>query len=229
MLTLKEALAMSYLDYVDHLLKKYGPVPANYATDDSCTRFNSSIERVKDGLIVHHINENELKCSLDKFGYTDHSPDKLVYCDMIEHLLLHIKIFYDPALDSDSDEFWSDIDKDVDDPALSNPEGQLVLFKMELKDMIQEINRMYNDNFRYGEPGPFRIPELTTKIVPKYYVYIDLLKYILFITGVGYMDQFTEASGICSSTGEMGTCWEIFHDLADSGTAVDEDSTEIDL
>lgn len=95
---LDNILGMSYDEYVETLLKKYGPAITDYFTDDTY-EYNGSYSRTKEGLVCHHIDEDKvvllssadhLKESNVPFRYQ--KKDRLVYCDYIEHLLLHMKI-----------------------------------------------------------------------------------------------------------------------------------------
>ena len=51
-------LGLSYDEYVDVLLEKYGRVPGDYYTDSSFQKKNKKIVRSKDGLWCHHIDED---------------------------------------------------------------------------------------------------------------------------------------------------------------------------
>lgn len=97
MLNLKQELDMTYADYVQYLLNKYGPATCNYFVNEQCKSKSSKISRTKEGLFCHHIDENkEILLStpeiarLHPFEYQH--KDHLVYCNIIEHLLLHLKI-----------------------------------------------------------------------------------------------------------------------------------------
>lgn len=90
-------LDMSYDEYVDYLLQKYGPSQYDYFCNESCKSKNSKISRSKEGLFCHHIDENkEILLStpevarIRSFAYQ--KADRLVYANYLEHLLLHVKI-----------------------------------------------------------------------------------------------------------------------------------------
>ena len=96
-MTIEQELNMSYKDYVNHLLTKYGAAQYNYFANENCKSKNPKLSRVKEGLYVHHIDENRAillstpdVARLYPFEYQQ--ADRLVYCNAIEHLLLHIKI-----------------------------------------------------------------------------------------------------------------------------------------
>lgn len=101
-------LQLSYDDAVGFLLKKYGPVKNNYFKEKSYKRLlageikypaKNKISRTQDGLYCHHIEENKyLNINDPEFCKQNHVPfeaqkaEKLVYCDLIEHYILHVLI-----------------------------------------------------------------------------------------------------------------------------------------
>lgn len=103
-------LELSYEQAVSRLLDIYGQATVDYFSERSYTRFlngeiktmksQKKISRTSEGLYCHHINEIEFAnlCNLDyikmqRVPFTSHTKDKLVYCDMIEHLILHLLIY----------------------------------------------------------------------------------------------------------------------------------------
>lgn len=97
----KKICNMSYDDYCDYLKNKYGRIFGTYFVTDSCSTLNKKIKRGNDGLFIHHIKEVE-RISLSKKEYAEQAPfeyqygENLVYCDYLEHLLLHIMICEHP-------------------------------------------------------------------------------------------------------------------------------------
>lgn len=94
---IQKQLGMSYSELVKHLLSKYGPAQYNYFRNESCKSKNPKVSRTSEGLICHHIDENKAillsndKCAVNNpFEYQ--KADRLVYCNVLEHLILHIKI-----------------------------------------------------------------------------------------------------------------------------------------
>lgn len=93
---------MTYLEYCDYLQNKYGLPPRPYCSPDfekyrenSCTAY---------GLVIHHKMEDHaiLLSTLDymkKYPYEWQCRENLVYCDFLEHLLLHVLITEYPAED----------------------------------------------------------------------------------------------------------------------------------
>ena len=101
-------LEMTYDEAVEHLLDKYGPATANYFSEKSYERFmNGEINsiskgkysRTNEGLYCHHIKEDRA-LNLSKLPfikhykhpYHYHLKEKLVYCDLVEHMILHALI-----------------------------------------------------------------------------------------------------------------------------------------
>lgn len=101
-------LKSSYDDVVNHLLLKYGPSSDNYFSEESYNKFmlgvNKSISKKKitrtsEGLYCHHIDENKYQKMGDpnfikrqKIPYESQKKDKLVFCNLIEHAVLHALI-----------------------------------------------------------------------------------------------------------------------------------------
>ena len=98
---IKNQLKMTYDELVDYLLKKYGPAQYDYFCNESCKSKNSKISRTNEGLYCHHIDENKaILLSNDKFAvntpFEYQKANRLVYCNVLEHLILHIKIVEEP-------------------------------------------------------------------------------------------------------------------------------------
>lgn len=94
---IKNQLKMTYDELVDYLLKKYGPAQYDYFCNESCKSKNSKVSRTNEGLYCHHIDENKaILLSNDKFAVNNsfeyQKANRLVYCNVLEHLILHIKI-----------------------------------------------------------------------------------------------------------------------------------------
>ena len=102
-------LKMSYQDIVSALLKKYGSAKHNYFKDTACKIKNSLVTRTNEGLFCHHIDEDKaiMLCN-DKFAANNpfeyQKAARLVYCNLLEHLLLHVKIAENPSLDANENE-----------------------------------------------------------------------------------------------------------------------------
>lgn len=102
-------LKMSYQDIVSALLKKYGSAKHNYFKDTACKIKNPLVTRTNEGLFCHHIDEDKaiMLCN-DKFAANNpfeyQKADRLVYCNLLEHLLLHVKIAENPNPDANENE-----------------------------------------------------------------------------------------------------------------------------
>jgi len=90
-------LNMSYKNLVDYLLKKYGSCQYDYFCNETCRSINKKAKRTDEGLFLHHIDEDKaIMLSTSKFAqiqpYSYQKADRLVYCNILEHLILHIRI-----------------------------------------------------------------------------------------------------------------------------------------
>lgn len=103
---------ITYIDYIKILKEKYGEVsgPFFYLTRNNTWAKNQKIPRGKEGLYIHHMFEN-LFIDLSNIDYykqlldeckdnekllevvsKTQEPDFLCYCNLLEHLILHMKI-----------------------------------------------------------------------------------------------------------------------------------------
>lgn len=103
-----ELLLKTYDEAVIFLLQKYGPAQDDYFREKSYKRFlNGEVKsiakgkttRTTEGLYCHHIDENKWLKISDKYFVEKHKipfesqrKDRLVYCDLIEHSILHVLI-----------------------------------------------------------------------------------------------------------------------------------------
>lgn len=94
-------MQMSYGQIVEKLISKYGKAQYDYFVNEDCKSKNSKASRTKEGLFCHHIDEdkaiqlsNQRYAKNNSFEYQ--RADRLVYCNFLEHLLLHIKIAEEP-------------------------------------------------------------------------------------------------------------------------------------
>ena len=90
-------LTLSYHDLVRHLINKYGPAQFNYFCTSELKSKNSKVSRTGEGLYCHHIFEdrgidlsNRERAKLQPLEWQN--KENLVYCNLFEHLILHIKI-----------------------------------------------------------------------------------------------------------------------------------------
>lgn len=94
-------LQMTYQELVNYLLKKYGPAKYDYYCNESFKSKNPKVSRTDEGLYCHHIDEDKaIMLSDDRFApknpFRYQKADRLVYCNVLEHLILHIKIVEEP-------------------------------------------------------------------------------------------------------------------------------------
>lgn len=90
----------TYLEYCDYLQSKYGIGYDDYMTYDY--KCNSKCKRTKDGLIAHHKKEDvasmlSLPIVAQLHPIEWQFKENIVYCDYLEHLLLHVLIYKYPA------------------------------------------------------------------------------------------------------------------------------------
>lgn len=93
---------MTYLEYCDYLQEKYGIGKADYMTKSF--NKNSKCTRTSEGLIAHHKAEDKMimlstKAFAEMCPYEWQLKENIVYCDYLEHLLLHVLICKYPSPD----------------------------------------------------------------------------------------------------------------------------------
>ena len=98
---IQSQLKMTYSELVEYLLRKYGPAKYDYFSNETCKTKNKKVSRTNEGLYCHHIDEDKaIMLSTDRFAinnpYEYQKADRLVYCNALEHLTLHIKIVEEP-------------------------------------------------------------------------------------------------------------------------------------
>ena len=94
---LKNELKMTYGELQCYLIQKYGSAKYNYFVSSECKSKNKKISRTSEGLYCHHMDEdkggnlgNPLKAKMQPFEWQ--KKERLVYCNILEHLILHMKI-----------------------------------------------------------------------------------------------------------------------------------------
>lgn len=99
---------MSYMEYAQSLIEKYGSVPKDYFYTNKKGLLTKSygITRGNEGLYIHHIFEcyyidlSNARMVFLRSACSDEDPrfaeaqkaENLCYCNLLEHLILHIKI-----------------------------------------------------------------------------------------------------------------------------------------
>ena len=94
---LYQEYVMSYSELVQYLLVKYGPSECDYFKDERCSKINHGAIRTLHGLYCHHIDEDKgINLSEPSFAklqpFEYQKKERLIYCNLLEHLVLHIKI-----------------------------------------------------------------------------------------------------------------------------------------
>lgn len=106
----KMIMCFSYDELVGYLLKKYGQAKYDYFVNENCVSTNKNVKRTNEGLFCHHIDEDKAILLSDpvhaqKNPFAYQKADRLVYCNFLEHLLLHILIIEKPKdINANADE-----------------------------------------------------------------------------------------------------------------------------
>ena len=94
---LYKELSLPYQELVNYLLEKYGAAQYDYFCNETCRSKNRKVGRINEGLVCHHIREDK-GVNLSNSWQAKRQPfewqrkENLVYCNWLEHLVLHIKI-----------------------------------------------------------------------------------------------------------------------------------------
>ena len=93
---------MTYMEYCDYLQEKYGIGRADYMT--RAFNKNKKVTRTTEGLLAHHKAEDKMILLSTKevaqiCPYEWQMKENIVYCDYLEHLLLHVLICKYPSPD----------------------------------------------------------------------------------------------------------------------------------
>ena len=88
---------LPYEELVEYLLKKYGPATCDYYLNDVDYNIDHRISRLNEGIYCHHIDEDKANLLSEpraaaKAPYEWQKKERLVYCNLLEHLILHLKI-----------------------------------------------------------------------------------------------------------------------------------------
>ena len=90
-------MKMSYADLCAYLIKKYGGAISDYFCTPECKSKSKKVSRTHEGLQCHHMDEDKGFC-LSNSSCAKSQPfewqkkERLVYCNMLEHLMLHMKL-----------------------------------------------------------------------------------------------------------------------------------------
>ena len=93
---------LNYIEYCDYLQQKHGIGKYNYMT--STWNKNSRSSRTSEGLIAHHKYEDTVVMLSNKniammYPFEWQEKQNLIYCNYLEHLLLHVLICEHPSID----------------------------------------------------------------------------------------------------------------------------------
>ena len=105
-ISIKELLKLTYYECCRALKEKYGSVKGDYFLNGDYQKPNPEIKRSKDGLFIHHIDaytiaglssgkkilEHNADLPAKPYPWESQKADRLIYCNFLEHLVLHIKI-----------------------------------------------------------------------------------------------------------------------------------------
>lgn len=96
-----ELLEMSYDELIEYFIKKNGQPKYDYFHTQECRSVHEKNSRTKEGLEIHHIDENKYDNLsgkwAKKFPYECQKANRLVYVNVLEHFLLHIKIYQEDS------------------------------------------------------------------------------------------------------------------------------------
>ena len=95
-----KVMDMTYLEYCDYLQEKYGVGLCDFMTKSF--NKNPKVTRTKEGLIAHHKMEDRMillstRNVAKDYPFEWQQKENIVYCDYLEHLLLHVLITIFPA------------------------------------------------------------------------------------------------------------------------------------
>jgi hypothetical protein len=163
-------MEMNYDEFVSYLLKKYGPAKYDYFTNATCKTKSKRISRTKEGLFCHHIDEDKgymlsrTGCALEQpFEYQ--KAERLVYCNYIEHLLLHILI--------GKNAFWSKHQK------LIAPKQFSYFIVPGVSYICSEINLLYDQNGSSVEWRNRCFKEIENNFEDYIYILNSFIQYIV--------------------------------------------------
>lgn len=102
--TIHDLLLRSYDNACEWLKKKYGTIQEPYFLTESCKSPNPRIKRSREGLVIHHIDEDKAVMLSETSSALSHpweyqKGERLVYANILEHLILHQKIYEKTILD----------------------------------------------------------------------------------------------------------------------------------
>lgn len=163
-----ELLQMNYDEVVLSLIKKYGKVTGDYFSKPTCLSANRKIKRTSEGLLIHHIDEDKA-IMLSTPAHARENPfdyqkaDRLVYCNLLEHLVLHIKIFEYPNANKNKKEICG--------------VGGIYNF------MVPQLNDIYEGTV-YKRPWQQKIADVVLPLKQEYF------KCIKYLVNIGFNEDY---------------------------------------
>ncbi|EHK9982342.1 hypothetical protein ACIJDA_000902 [Enterococcus faecalis] len=144
----QKLVKMNYPELVTYLNNKYGPVPGSYFRTPTCKSKNSKITRSMEGLEVHHVGEDKYPNLSDiKYALTapweEQLPDRLVYCNLLEHTLLHTLISEKHGTLQPYFSFKADLIRDIINDYEFKREWLKVVYS-QMKDNKELLIELYN-------------------------------------------------------------------------------------
>lgn len=187
---LQKLLIVNYTDACKYLQEKYGIPKGNYFLKENCKSKNTKITRGKEGLFIHHIYEfsdnypmiNDLSKPNIAINYPfDYQlGENLCYCNYLEHLILHIKIWVMRSFQLNS--------INIEDGIIHH--------------LIPVLNDIYNNNYGNHQPWHEKAIELIKQDINDY---LNLLG--LFATksqiDISELKQLSSIMKICSISKEL--------------------------
>ena len=187
---------MNYDEYCLYLQNKYGKAKGYYCTPKGNKH---NIGRTSEGLVIHHVKEDEMiMLSNPTFArlapYEFQSPDNLVYCNYLEHLLLHVLI----------------VEKSVENAeVMPFGLGGIMFF------LVPELNDWYSGYYKNSSKEGWRRncyevvkdnEDTYLEILWRYIDYVDLNSLIIFPANLGQynpdnlLSSFNESFGLWKSS-----------------------------
>ena len=165
-------LKMGYFEYVDYLNDLHGIAEYDYFANEKCASKNKKVSRSDEGLVCHHVFEYyapQLSHPeyAKQFPYKYQKAENLVYCDLLEHLLLHVKI------------------------TLENYFNKTSVFSVGIGGIVNYIAPQLNDIYtgkEFTQPYHVRQADLVRE---NYSEYIRILQTLAFTLFPGFPDYYS--------------------------------------
>ena len=175
---------MTYYGYCDYLQRKYGPALVDYMTKSF--NKNRKISRTSEGLVAHHKAEDKMillstKSIAEQCPYEWQKKENIIYCDYLEHLLLHVLICKYPSTDR-----WQGIEVGV---------GGVVNF------IVPELNDLYSG---WITKQAWRI-KCHEMVVSDKKVYLEILK--IFVSYLQNQRKYNDKTILHISLNENFGLW----------------------